>query len=72
MKQHSFTALYQEQQLFFQVIMLQRQIFAWIGIAPPRLSTLCLATPTPLVRHRRTVVAVSPSTCILTLFRRMH
>lgn len=49
--QHTFSAIYQEQQqLFFQLVVLQRQIFAWVGTAPPRLASLCLATPTRLVR----------------------
>lgn len=47
--QHTFSAIYQEQQqLFFQLVVLQRQIFAWVGTAPPRLASLCLATPTRL------------------------
>lgn len=49
--QHTFSATFQEeQQLFFQLVILQRQIFAWVGTAPPRLASLCLATPTRLVR----------------------
>ncbi|KAL4452358.1 hypothetical protein ABPG75_008020 [Micractinium tetrahymenae] len=47
--QHAFSATYQEEhQLFFQLVVLERQIFAWVGTAPPRLASLCLATPTRL------------------------
>ncbi|KAL4450043.1 hypothetical protein ABPG77_010712 [Micractinium sp. CCAP 211/92] len=47
--QHTFSATFQEeQQLFFQLVVLQRQIYAWVGTAPPRLTSLCLAVPTRL------------------------
>lgn len=49
--QHTFSATFQEeQQLFFQLVVLPRQIYAWVGTAPPRLTSLCLAVPTRLVR----------------------
>jgi hypothetical protein len=48
-EQHVAADMFQETQLHFQIVVLERQIFAWIGVAPPRLSTLCLATPTRLV-----------------------
>ncbi len=49
--QHTFSAMFQEeQQLFFQLVVLPRQIYAWVGTAPPRLTSLCLAVPTRLVR----------------------
>lgn len=51
--QHFAQDVYQEQPLYFQIIVLERQIYAWIGSAPPRLGSLCMATPTPLVRRRR-------------------
>lgn len=54
LQQHTATDIFQEQQLFFQIIVLERQIYAWVGVAPARLSTLCLATPTPLVRAQPT------------------
>lgn len=53
LSQHFAQDVYQEQPLFFHIIVLERQIYAWIGVAPPRLGSLCLATPTPLVRRRR-------------------
>jgi hypothetical protein len=48
-EQHVAADMFQETQLHFQIVVLERQIFVWIGVAPPRLSTLCLATPTRLV-----------------------
>lgn len=53
MQQHTASDVFNEQQLFFQVLVLERQLYCWIGAAPGRLSTLCLATPTRLVRGRR-------------------
>ena len=49
-EQHVAADIFQETPLHFQIVVLERQIFAWIGVAPPRLSNLCLATPTRLVR----------------------
>ena len=48
-QQHVAADMFQETQLHFQIVVLERQIFAWIGVAPAKLSTLCLATPTRLV-----------------------
>lgn len=67
MLQHTASDVYNDQQLFFQILVLERQLYCWIGLAPARLSTLCLATPTPLVRaaarrlHARLFVPAAPA-----------
>ena len=49
LQQHTAADTFQDQALHFHIVVLQQQIFAWIGTTPPRLSNLCLATPTRLV-----------------------
>lgn len=48
LQQHTASDVYQDQQIFFQIVVLERQIFAWAGTAPPRMGNLCLAMPTRL------------------------
>lgn len=46
--EHRASDVFQDQQLHFQVVVLDRQLFIWIGVEPPRLSNLCMAMPTRL------------------------
>ena len=50
LQQHTAADTFQDQAVHFHIVVLQKQIFAWIGTTPPRLSNLCLATPTRLVK----------------------
>ena len=50
MQQHTATDTFNDQQLFFQILVLERQLYCWVGTAQARMSTLTLAMPTPLVR----------------------
>lgn len=50
MQQHTATDTFNDQQLFFQILVLERQLYCWVGTAQGRMSTLTLAMPTPRVR----------------------
>lgn len=59
--EHRASDVFQDQQLHFQVVVLDRQLFIWIGVEPPRLSNLCMAMPTRLVSRPRCVVSSQPA-----------
>ncbi|PSC72300.1 phosphoglycolate phosphatase [Micractinium conductrix] len=48
MQHHTASDSYQDTPVYFQIVVLERQIFAWVGVAPPRLANLQLAMPTRL------------------------
>lgn len=47
--QHNARESFQGRQLHFQILVLDRQLFIWIGLEPPRLGNLSLAMPTHMV-----------------------
>jgi hypothetical protein len=53
LEQHLATDVFQDQHLHFQIVVLDRQLFIWIGTEPACLNNLCLATPTRMVRRYR-------------------
>ena len=52
MQHHTASDSYQDTPVYFQIVVLERQIFAWVGVAPPRLANLQLAMPTRLVSRQ--------------------
>ncbi len=40
----------QDMPIHFQLILLARQIYIWVGLGTPKLGNMCVATPTRLVR----------------------
>jgi hypothetical protein len=58
--QHIAREVFQERELHFQILVLDRQLFIWIGTEPPRLSNLSLAIPTHMVTVGPRCCAVLP------------